>query len=114
MRAHLAELFAQGEYIALFAQGAKSEHVCGFARRHEGRSVIAIAPRLVLQLTSGGDRLPLGEEVWEDTSLPLPAGGSYVDAFTGARHELGTENAPALSLSRALSVFPVALLESNP
>ena len=114
LRAHLAELFAQGEYIGLFAQGAKSEHVCGFARRHEGRSVIAIAPRLVLQLTSGGDRLPLGEEVWEDTSLPLPAGGSYVDAFTGARHELGTENAPALSLSRALSVFPVALLESNP
>ena len=112
LRAQLADLFVQGEYIALFARGSKSEHVCAFARRHDGRAVVAIAPRFVLGLTGGEDRLPLGDKVWEETRLPLPGDGAYIDVFTNARHEgAGDEG---LLLCRALLAFPVALLVSTP
>lgn len=113
LRAELLDLFTQGEYVPLLAQGAKSEHVCAFARRHDGRTVVAVAPRLVLQLTAAQDALPLGEGIWGDTLLPVPAAGAYTDAFTNERHTIAETREPALPMSRALSRFPVALLVSE-
>jgi (1->4)-alpha-D-glucan 1-alpha-D-glucosylmutase len=111
LRAQLPDLFGQGDYTALFAQGSKSEHVCAFARRHDGRAAVAVAPRLVLKLTAGESTLPLGDAIWEETRLPLPEAGTYVDAFTGARHETAGDD--GLPLSRVLATFPVALLVST-
>ena len=76
------ELFRQGQYIPLLAQGSHSEHVCAYAWRwspgagQAEQIAIAIAPRLLAKLSmslpEGQDHFgpPLGEAFWSDTQLP--------------------------------------------
>ena len=68
-----ASLFREGEYIPLRVSGEYAANVCAFARRHEGKLAVTIAPRLYLRLL-GPDRedAPLGESVWGDTVIELP------------------------------------------
>jgi hypothetical protein len=87
---------------------------------------VAVAPRLLVSLTGGAERPPLGEEVWGETRLLLPDSLSHLDldrprlrdrltgeglpvvAFAaGRRGEAGR----GLPLAAVLSRFPVALLE---
>ncbi|MGH2600556.1 MAG: malto-oligosyltrehalose synthase, partial [Dehalococcoidia bacterium] len=90
-----AALFREGDYLPLRAAGDWEDHVCAFARRHEGETAIVVAPRLLVRLTPKRGH-PLGA-AWGDTSLVLPevrAGARYRHAFSGAilesvRHEEG-------------------------
>ncbi len=113
-RAHDA-LFANGDYVPLDATGAKADHVCAFARTNGDETVIAVAPRLIIGLTDGEERPPLGEQVWGETWLPLPAeyaGRHFRNLFTG--EELTVTNhdgTPGLPLAAICAHFPVALLE---
>jgi (1->4)-alpha-D-glucan 1-alpha-D-glucosylmutase len=68
-----ASLFREGEYIPLRVSGEYAANVCAFARRHEGKLAVTIAPRLYLRLL-GPERedAPLGESVWGDTVIELP------------------------------------------
>ncbi len=78
-------LYRRGEYVPLAAEGPHAERVVAFARRGPGRSVIAIAPRLVAGLMGeDGSRMPLGD-VWESTTLIVPAelGRGWTDRLTG-------------------------------
>lgn len=84
----------EGTYKPLFAKGAKSDHAVAYQR---GENVIAIVPRLVMQLA--GD--------WGDTSIQLPS-GMWRDRLSGSTLEGGT-----LQLAQALARFPVALLVKN-
>ena len=81
---------------------------------HRHLVAVVVVPRLVARLTGGGARLPLGEEVWADTSLPLPgdlATAAYRDVFTGATIEATrVDGGTALRLGAVLADFPVALL----
>jgi (1->4)-alpha-D-glucan 1-alpha-D-glucosylmutase len=104
LRRDMRDLLELGDYVPLLAQGEKAEHVVAFARRHEGKVAIAVAPRLVLQLAGGENRLPLGE-AWGDTTLPMPA-GAYRNVLTGDRHA----SSDSLSLAELMKRFPVALL----
>ena len=87
---------AGGEYVPLAATGEKAEHVVAFAR---GRSVVAVAPRLVIGL--GGQ--------WGDTTVELPE-ATWRNVLTG-------DTAPLVdgrvSLGDLLARFPVALLERD-
>jgi maltooligosyltrehalose synthase len=108
-RAH-ADLFAQGAYLPLGAQGSKHEHVCAFARIHRGKSAIVVAPRLVAKLAEGVERPPIGEEVWRDTWLELPdapANARYRNILTG---ETLVAQARGLRLAAIFSSLPVCLL----
>ncbi|TFG58774.1 MAG: malto-oligosyltrehalose synthase [Deltaproteobacteria bacterium] len=98
-------LFDHGAYASLEANGPRADHVCAFARMHQGKSALAVAGRFFLRL--GGD----GPEIWKGTNLALPgplAGSAWRDAFTGRtiRDEGG-----GLPVSEVLSIIPVALLE---
>ncbi len=104
-RKHSA-LFSQGDYVALTATGSHAENVISFSRSRATERLIAIAPRLVADLTGGVERPPVGLDVWGDTRLNLPA-GSYRDLFTG---RLVTASADGLALAEALNLFPLALL----
>ena len=113
-RRRLPALFQAGAYVPLSAVGTHAAHVCAFAR-HRGREVaVVVIPRLIARLTGGGARLPLGEEVWADTSLPLPGDlgtAAYRDVFTGATVEVTRlDGGAALRLGAVLADFPVALL----
>ncbi len=108
LRRRQAALFQAGEYVPLEISGPAAEHVCAFARRHEGAAVMVVAPRLVLGLQSVGR--PLWEpHVWRDTVIHLPfASRQWHDVFTGQSVTFSDQASP---LTAVLGSFPVALLE---
>jgi (1->4)-alpha-D-glucan 1-alpha-D-glucosylmutase len=104
------ELFEKGTYVPLYATGANADCVCAFARVHQERAVVAVAPRFFYRLTRGEAVLPLGEDIWGDTELPLPEQfAHWRDELTGRRFDLGSVGAK-LQLAQLLSSLPVALL----
>ncbi|MFH1574958.1 MAG: malto-oligosyltrehalose synthase [Acidobacteriota bacterium] len=112
-RAHRA-LFRRGDYVPLSAAGEWKENVCAFARVLSGDVVLAAAPRLVARLTRGVERWPLGEEIWGDTLLTIPAeiaGAGFRNVLSGetVRPELEGD-ACTLRLSSVFQSFPVVLL----
>ena len=76
-----AELFQQADYEPLAFEGSRREHAFGFVRRHAGREVIVIVPRLVAGLIPDANVAPLGEKVWGDTVARLTRGR---DSFSTA------------------------------
>lgn len=105
------ELFEKGEYVPLDAGGNKKEHVCAFSRRVGERSVVVAVPRFLTRLVQHG-RPPLGEEVWHDSYVIIPA-GSYRNVFTG--EVVSTKEGDGGSVLYASELFsdlPFALVES--
>jgi (1->4)-alpha-D-glucan 1-alpha-D-glucosylmutase len=112
LRRSSRELFEQGDYEPLVASGPREQEVVAFARRHEGRAVIAVAGRFFTRLPAP----PTGEGAWGGTALPLPPGSAdaWRDALVG--HEVEAEGGlePRLPLAGVFRHLPVALLESVP
>lgn len=107
LRRERGALFRCGQYVPLEVLGQKAEHVCAFARVHEGGAVIVVAPRLVVGLAGGKERHAIGE-IWGDTRVVLPAeiGTAFRNCFTGEQvHADG-----ALPVAEVLRDFPVAVL----
>jgi (1->4)-alpha-D-glucan 1-alpha-D-glucosylmutase len=117
LRRAIPDVFANGSYLPLEATGASRDHVCAFARTAGDESILVIVPRLVVRLTDGTERPPLGSEVWGNTRLLLPshlAGRSYRNLLTG--EELTEDDYRDTSgplLATILGRFPVALLHSR-
>jgi (1->4)-alpha-D-glucan 1-alpha-D-glucosylmutase len=110
------DVFLDGDYAPLEAAGAHAAHVFAFARRIGADQIVAIAPRLTTRLT-GGARLPLGVETWDDTGIPWPAADGRVvrDLITGRRLEPSADGTGAgIRLADALRICPVALLWAEP
>jgi len=106
-RKQQADIFQQGSYVPLQPQGIRKDHVVAFARNLGGRWIAAVAPRLLTPLIGEGE-FPLGQQVWGDTSVPVPqaANGAWYNAITGEQVAGGQ----ALSLGDVLKSFPAALL----
>ena len=107
-------LFEHGDYAPLAVTGEKSAHVVAFARRYEGRTLVAIAGRLFLALTGAAGRPPLGFEVWGDTAVdlsPLGDAPQLANVLTGEALRIDGRQ---LALGRAFDQFPVALLYAEP
>ncbi|HML22862.1 MAG TPA: malto-oligosyltrehalose synthase [Aggregatilinea sp.] len=115
VRSALRDVFDHGSYRALEASGRRAAHLCAFVREHDGRAVIAVAPRLVAGLTGRQERAPVGPEVWGDTWLALPpehAGRTYRSVFTGDLIAAGERGGTiGLPVAELLAYFPVGLLE---
>ncbi|HKK02255.1 MAG TPA: malto-oligosyltrehalose synthase, partial [Desulfuromonadales bacterium] len=81
------DLFSEGEYLPLDAEGPQSDHLFAFARRRGNAWALVAVPRFPATLASAG-KLPVGVSVWGETRLRLPSaavGGSrWRNAFTGA------------------------------
>lgn len=113
-RSQHAELFHNGRYSPLQTHGQRADHVCAFAyegsQEQSGPAAVVIAPLRSAGLTADSE-LPLGEPVWQDTTVSLPAGAAtWVNLFTGEEHH-PTDN--TLSLKDVLKQFPVALLSRS-
>jgi (1->4)-alpha-D-glucan 1-alpha-D-glucosylmutase len=110
-RRDLPELFQRGEYLPLASAGKHAQHVIAFARRREGQSILAVAPRFACTLVKKEARLPLGE-VWESESIALPdyAGATFVNVFTDEPMTVSADG--KLSLREVFKTFPVAMLKS--
>src|SRR3990172_6497547 len=111
-----SDLFRRGDYRPLEALGAKARHVCAFTRQANGRSVMAVVPRLLATLIPETGQLPQGEQVWQDTlvSLPQGAGLQFRNVLTGESvTAVESSGGLGLPLASILETAPVALLSSN-
>ncbi|MEP6708954.1 MAG: malto-oligosyltrehalose synthase [Verrucomicrobiota bacterium] len=103
-RNHL-ELFQSGSYLPLSVAGIFAECCVAFARKHEDRFILVLAPRL----TSRIGFPPLGDR-WGDTSVQLPEGFENKiahDIFTSAKIDLQSS---LLALAQIFSTLPFAVL----
>ncbi|MFN0017649.1 MAG: malto-oligosyltrehalose synthase [Pirellulaceae bacterium] len=109
-RREYEKLFSMGEYIPLPVTGKFAENVVAFARRHQDKAVMVIAPRLSVSLSGFGGPPPLGE-LWQDTAVTLPDflwGRGLVNRFTREmQHPVQSGN--SLRMSDVFRSFPVAL-----
>jgi (1->4)-alpha-D-glucan 1-alpha-D-glucosylmutase len=112
-----AALFREGDYRPLESKGVHGRRVIGFCRSAGERSMVVAAPRLVAGLLSGPDRMPVGEELWQDTFLALPhgIGARFRDALTGAE-VMAQERHGVLGIGvgELFRDLPVALLIDEP
>jgi (1->4)-alpha-D-glucan 1-alpha-D-glucosylmutase len=118
-------LFTGGGYLPLEATGTGAQHLCAYARTAnssqnstgQASHALVVVPRLVATLTGRIERAPLGEAVWGDTLLLLPAAvGAHplTNLFTGETltpipHGQGW----AVRVAEVLGHFPVALLTAG-
>jgi (1->4)-alpha-D-glucan 1-alpha-D-glucosylmutase len=104
-------LFDAGDYVPLIVEGAGRLHLCAFARRAEGKTLVVAAPRLIQRLRNdSGAAAPLGAHAWGDSVLLLDRAGEgrrFRNLFTG--QEIG-RNGGRLPVSELLRDFPAALL----
>ncbi|MCP2045450.1 malto-oligosyltrehalose synthase [Pontibacter sp. HSC-36F09] len=104
------ELFDRGVYIPLQLKGKHSKQAMAFARRHEENWCLVVVPRLLTTIISENE-LPLGEQVWGDTSIELPAEAPQEwQLLFGGQH---IQAKRAIPLAEIFKSFPVALLTST-
>jgi (1->4)-alpha-D-glucan 1-alpha-D-glucosylmutase len=113
LRARLPELFAEGEYIALEAEGPMAAHVLAFARRQGDAASLTAVTRLPAAVLGDATDPLVPASAWGDTALILPpalAGLAFRDA-------LGRDTVPVqgdrLPVAGLLARLPVALLATG-
>ncbi len=108
-RAAQPELFEQGSYEPVRAEGPRAQSIIAFARRSSAGTALAVAPRFLTGWLPEGE-LPLGEKPWADTMLIIPgsAPAAWHDEVTG--HDMA--GGGRLAVGHVLSTFPAALLIS--
>ena len=109
------ELFERGGYEALTAGGARAEHVFAFARVHGDRHLVVAVPRLIATLLTDADTSPVGERVWGETSILVPAGSPRRWRQVLTRRCVEARDEHGHGVLRAAEVFehmPIAMLES--
>ena len=107
-------IFSEGDYHPLPVEGSQRDHVCAFARSAGEERMIVACPRLTVRLTGGKEQLPVGEEVWKETSLNVPgewAGHRFVHLFTG--EEISVQSPAGIPAAEIFRHFPFALLHQT-
>jgi glycogen operon protein len=103
-----------GDYVPLWPDGPRGDHLVAFARQHETGTLIAVVPRLVASLTTQSRPLALGEETWSSTRIVLPEmlrADRYQHLLTGEAIQLtGESDRPAVAAADVFRTCPVALL----
>jgi (1->4)-alpha-D-glucan 1-alpha-D-glucosylmutase len=106
------QLFAQGLYTALAAEGNRARHVVAFSRSTANQTLIALTGRFFLKLCNSHNK-PVGE-VWGNTTVELPkkiAHLSFRDIFTGETIAVEEQDGGRfLPVSKVFTRCPVALL----
>ena len=107
-------LLSAGDYCPVAGAGARADHLFAFIRRSGNTSVLVAVPRLMASLVSDSCQTPLGDTVWRDTRLVLPAEVSDHDwrnIFTGEHvSATGRDGESSVTAAQLFAHFPVALL----
>ena len=108
-------LFQAGDYVPLERMGEKGEQLFAFARIHGEESLVTLVPRLLTRVIPDAHTPPLGNDVWKDTWLAVPAwreGTTFRNIFTGASLTTITrDDRQVLPVGEILLHCPVAWLE---
>lgn len=110
LRREWPDVFLHGGYTPLPAEGARAQNVVAYARRHQGRGIVAIGGRLFAGMSIAEPALPCGEAAWQDTRVPVPflrEGTELTDALSGNRVKI---EQGAIAMARAWAELPGAVL----
>ncbi len=113
-RAHPA-LFATGEYIPIPVRGRRGNSVFAFLRRRNDEWLLVAVPRLLGTLSKIRG-FPIAREIWESTTLDLPAGSpsSWAGVLTNDHPPVRvSEGALAMPVSELFRLLPFAVLSSG-
>jgi (1->4)-alpha-D-glucan 1-alpha-D-glucosylmutase len=106
------DLFAQGSYTALAAEGNRARHVVAFSRAIAAQTLIAVTGRFFLKLCNSHNK-PIGD-VWGNTTVALPKKTAHMrfrDIFTGDTITAEERDGSLfLPVNKVFSRCPVALL----
>ncbi len=107
IRHQYREVFEQGNYQPIAVLGPYEKHIIAFARQFEQQTLIVVVPRFLTTLIQPGE-YPLGETVWADTVITLPAGvgTKWQEGITGRSVATGD----VIAVGQILKYFPVAIL----
>lgn len=111
LRNRLPQLFAEGSYVPLVADGPRSRHIVAFARMLGEEAVVTVACRLPLSMLTEAQAVGQAE-FWGDTSVALPDGLVEVcwrDALTDRAISAG----PQLLMRDVLNGQTVAILSAE-
>jgi (1->4)-alpha-D-glucan 1-alpha-D-glucosylmutase len=115
-RAHPV-LFRDGDYVKLECLGSKNKHLFAFARLHGEGMVLTIIPRFPTRLVADPRTPPLGDGVWGDTWVSVPAwreGTRFRDILTGeSTSTMAQDERQVLPVAQILRHCPVACLEKE-
>jgi (1->4)-alpha-D-glucan 1-alpha-D-glucosylmutase len=110
-------LLSNGAYIPVACEGTHADRVFAFVRQSGDTSVLVAVPRLLGGLIPDANQTPLGDTVWRDTRLVLPAEVSSRDWRNILTGEDVTATAQdgrlSVALAQVFAHFPVALLVSE-
>lgn len=104
------ELYAEGEYLPLQAEGRYKHHVLSFARRHKGCVHVVVLPLHTARLCAAQEKEFFALD-WADTRLHLPKEMQTVveNVFTGRK----TEKGKALVVQELFAQQPFAVLKGR-
>jgi len=116
LRARHPDLFSLGDCTPLAVIGTRAAHVIAYVRRHEGRSVVAVAPRLCARdlAAYAQDQAAQASRYWDGTRVVLPPdidGGALRNVLSGGR--VSANAAGEVPLTALLRDCPVALCVSE-
>jgi (1->4)-alpha-D-glucan 1-alpha-D-glucosylmutase len=104
LRAENPALFTKGNYTKLEAEGPAAAQVLAFARRHEGKTIIAAVTRLSVPLLGDAEIPLVPAAAWGETTLALP-GADATDVLSGQHF-----SAQRVPIATLFSTLPIALL----
>ena len=112
LRARLPDLFSHGDCTPLAVIGPRAAHVIAYVRRHEGRCVVAVAPRLCARalVAYTTDQAAQACRYWEGTRVVLPTdigAGALRNVLSKA--QVSANAAGEVPLTALLRDCPVAL-----
>jgi (1->4)-alpha-D-glucan 1-alpha-D-glucosylmutase len=104
------ELFLVGSYIPLQVTGHFSKHVIAFARRLGTQWSITAVPRFLAGMITP-QQMPLGTDIWKDTSVILPSGAP--SRWNSIFSDQSLKIKQNLPMGELFEFFPAALLTGD-
>jgi (1->4)-alpha-D-glucan 1-alpha-D-glucosylmutase len=108
LRTERPELFELGSYTSIEPRGARAEHLCALARRHESALAVTVVGRWFASLPRDAGEGSASFD-WLDTTVALPA-GQYRDVFSLETRTV--EEGAGVRVEELFARFPIALLVS--
>ena len=105
LRRRQAGLFAEGEYVAVTADGPAAQHVVAFQRRTADATVLVVVPRLITKLAREQGREIADTTIWAGTTLAVPS-GTWRDVLSGTSVAVDGE----FDVEQAFAAMPVSVL----
>lgn len=109
LRRQSPELFRQGTYLPLAAEGEMAGHVCAYARQLEDEAIVVVTALWWTRLLADADDVAFGNP-WRGTRVLLPGASRWRNILSGEMLPAGDDG---VELTVLLQDFPLAVLQRS-